>query len=73
MKNITVQLTDDTIVVTMPGTGYRVGFYKAADRPGLLRSDYSGDDGKSSISQVEFLAAAWEAANDRARQLGWIV
>jgi hypothetical protein len=73
MKNLTVQLTDDTIVITMPGTSYRVGFYKAADKAGLLRSDYSGDDGTSSVSQAEFLAAAWQAANDRARQLGWIV
>jgi hypothetical protein len=73
MKDVIVQLADDTIVVTMPQTRYRVSFYKAADRLGLLRSDFATDDGHAAASLAEFLTAAWRSATDKARELGWIV
>jgi hypothetical protein len=31
------------------------------------------DDKGVAVSRHEFLAAAWHAANDKARELGWIV
>jgi hypothetical protein len=31
------------------------------------------DDKRASISQSKFLAEAWNVANDKARELGWIV
>jgi hypothetical protein len=30
-------------------------------------------DPRSEMSQAEFIARAWKLANDRARELGWIV
>jgi hypothetical protein len=32
-----------------------------------------GDDPNSSISRFTYRARAWVAANDKARELGWIV
>jgi len=35
--------------------------------------DYFQHDQKGPITQAEFLARAWKLANDKARELGWIV
>jgi hypothetical protein len=37
------------------------------------RSDLMLDDRDAPITRAEFLARAWKAANDKARELGWIV
>jgi hypothetical protein len=42
------------------------------DTPGLTVSHLQ-DDPNAPIKQAEFLALAWTAANDKARELGWIV
>ena len=31
------------------------------------------DDNDAGVSQIDFLARAWRVANDKARELGWIV
>jgi hypothetical protein len=46
--------------VTMPGTRYSISYRKLHDTPSLVASD------------VRFRAQAWVAANDKARELGWI-
>jgi hypothetical protein len=40
---------------------------------GGRRSLDSGDGGRVPITQAEFLERAWKLANDKARELGWIV
>jgi hypothetical protein len=60
----------DTIVVTMPGTRFSVT-YRMLEDP--QRSDLMLDDRDAPITRAEFLARAWKAANDKARELGWIV
>ena len=67
-----VVLEADTIVVTMPGTSYTVSYRKLHDTPWLVASDVR-DDPDSVISKFTFRAQAWVAANDKARDLGWIV
>ena len=69
---VLVVLEADTIVVTMPGTGYSVSYRKLHNIPWLVVSD-SRDDPDSPISKFTFRARAWVAANDKARELGWIV
>jgi hypothetical protein len=64
-------VTTGGIVVTMPGTDFVVGYRKVKETPGLTVS-HLHDDPDASIKQAEFLARAWSAANDRARELGWI-
>jgi len=67
-----VVLEGDTIVVTMPGTRYSASYRKLHDSPFLVASDIR-DDPDSPISKFTFRARAWTAANDKARELGWIV
>ena len=69
---VLVVLEADTIVVTMPGTIYSVSYRKLHDTPWLVASDLR-DDPDSSINKSTFRARAWTAANDKARELGWIV
>ena len=68
---IHVAVVDDAIVVTMPGTGYSVT-YRKGDDPWLLASDSYYDPAFPSRKHT-FRARAYTAANDKARELGWIV
>jgi hypothetical protein len=56
----------------MPGTDFKVAFHKSPDSP-QLSTELLMDDKGAAVSRHEFLAAAWHAANDKARELGWIV
>jgi hypothetical protein len=56
----------------MPGTSYSISYRKLHDTPWLVTTDIR-DDPDSPISKHTFRARAWTAANDRARELGWIV
>jgi hypothetical protein len=69
---VLVVLKADTIVVTIPGTRYSVSYRKVRDMPWLVASDIR-DDPDSLINKFTFRARAWTAANDKARELGWIV
>ena len=69
-----VKVRDDEIIVTMPGTTYAVTYYKPANSSQLLAKRIAeSDDKRTSMSLSEFLALAWKLANERARELGWIV
>ena len=69
---VLVVLDGDTIVVTMPGTSYSVTYRKLHDSPLLVASGMR-DDPDSPINKFTFRARAWIAANDKERELGWIV
>jgi hypothetical protein len=69
-----VAVQGDGILVTMPGTNFRVVYRKPNLGPQLVaRLDYFQDQQKGPITRAEFLARARRAANDKARELGWIV
>jgi hypothetical protein len=69
-----VEVRDDEIIVTMPGTSYAVTYYKAANSSQLrARRIAESDDNRTSMSLSAFLTLAWKLANERARELGWIV
>jgi hypothetical protein len=68
---IHVAVVDDAIIVTMPGTRYSVT-YRKGDDPWLLASDSYYDPAFPSRKHT-FRARAYTAANDKARELGWIV
>jgi hypothetical protein len=61
-----VQVVDDEIVVTLPGTSYSVTYYKMIGSPGLLakRIVDTGDPRIPRMRVSEFLAKAWQLAND---------
>jgi hypothetical protein len=69
-----VEARANDIVVTMPGTSLRVVYRKPHRGSQLVpRLDYFQDQQKGPITRPEFLTRALEAANNRARELGWIV
>ena len=69
-----VQVVDDEIIVTLPGFRYSVTYYKPDRSPQLMAKNItSEDDLRAAISVSEFLAAAWWLANNKARDLGWII
>jgi hypothetical protein len=69
-----VSVMFDEIVVTLPGSTYSVTYYKTDKSPQLLaRRMAATDDIRTPLTAAEFLAQAWKLANDKARQLGWIV
>ena len=53
------------IIVTQPGTDYRV-IYGRRDHPSQLVAR------KAPIGPIDFRVQAWILANDTARELGWI-
>jgi hypothetical protein len=64
---------DDEIIVTLPGTTYTVTYYKPERSPQLLARHISDrDDKRVALKLSEFLARAWQAANEKARELGWV-
>jgi hypothetical protein len=72
-SEINVDVQGGEIIVTMPFSRYGVTYYKPAKSPQLLAKRISTeDDPFASMTASEFLALAWRAANDKARELGWI-
>ena len=69
-----MQVVDDEIIITLPGSSYTVTFYKPPDLPQLLAKGFpNSDDRGAPVTHAEFLASSWRLANDKARELGWIV
>jgi hypothetical protein len=51
-----------------------VTYYKLANSPQLHAKHFPEEvDRRSPISQAAFVGKAWKLANDKARELGWIV
>jgi hypothetical protein len=69
-----IEVRNGDIIVTMVGATYRVVYLKRHRQPELVaRLDYFQSEQNGPIPRAEFLARAKRAANDRARELGWIV
>ena len=69
-----VQVRDYDIVVTLAGTGYSVTYFRRRGSRGLFAKHIADkDDPRVPMTGGEFLAKAWKAANNKARELGWIV
>jgi hypothetical protein len=69
-----VEVWGSGIIVTLPGTSYWVRYFKEKDSPGLFAADIvNKDDPRIQMTATEFLAKAWKLANEKARELGWIV
>ena len=73
-SDLRVGVEDEHIVVTMPDTSFRISFFKFRNEPRLVESPaMSVEKGTPSDKRKAFEALAWEVANARARELGWIV
>ena len=74
MQDLYIEVRVQDIVVTIPGTTLRVVYRKPRRGSQLVpRLDYFQDQQKGPITRAEFLARALEVANEKGRELGWIV
>ena len=64
--SLRVEVVDDEIIVTQAGSNFSAVYYKPQDEPQLIAKG-------TPSGSYKFLARAWQAANDKARELGWIV
>ena len=68
-----IDVVDDEIIVSLPGTSYSVTYFKPPNSPQLLAKNISqSDDKRTPLRLSDFLCRAWQAANATARELGWI-
>jgi hypothetical protein len=69
-----VELHGAEIVVTASDADYVVRYHKPEGSPQLIAKSYPRkEDRRVPMSLAEFLTTAWKLANDKARELGWIV
>ena len=70
MPSLQVKVRADEIIVTQSGSKFRAVYHsvyhKPEDQPQLIVKG-------TPRGNYDFLAQAWQAANDKARELGWIV
>jgi hypothetical protein len=69
-SNLRVEIQGHYVVVAMRGTCLKARFRKQ-DAHWLAMDGYE-EDSEAPITLKEFRAVAWEAANEKARELGWI-
>ena len=69
-SNLRVEVRGTYILVAMRGTSLRAKFRKQ-EAPWLAMDECEEDRG-APITLQEFRALAWEAANAKARDLGWV-
>jgi hypothetical protein len=68
-----VNVVDDEIIVTLPSSTYRATYCKPAESSHLNLKDLSFEiDPRAPVTLGVFLGHAWQMANDKARELGWI-
>jgi hypothetical protein len=74
MTELELEVRNGDITITAPGSSYTVTYYKLKNSPQLLAKRIATtDDPSVAMSLSEFLAGAWRLANNKARELGWIV
>jgi hypothetical protein len=57
----------------MRGTSDRAFFLRSPDEPKLVQAASLAVDKAARMSHQDFEVMAWEAANAKAKELGWIV
>jgi hypothetical protein len=69
-----IEVVDNEIVVSLRKSQLSVTCYKSYKSPGLQPKRMTEKyDPRTPMPMSEFLARAWKLANDKARELGWIV
>ena len=74
LSDLYVEVHGADVFVALPHSNHRATYRKSTDSAHLIMTEASSpDDPASSLTPAEFLGLAWEAANNKARELGWIV
>jgi hypothetical protein len=69
--NFRVEAADEDVVVTLEGTNLMVRYCKA-DNQAQLKLFHTRGDERAPIHDVHFFARAWQLANAKAKELGWV-
>jgi hypothetical protein len=70
---LVIDVLGGNIRVSLAGSNYTVTYHKPRhSRQLLAKSLPANEDRNASMTQGEFLVLAWRAANDKAREMGWI-
>ena len=73
-SELRVEVLGDEIIVILPATSYGVTYYKPTHSAHLLVKNFLPKiDRGAPMTQEKFLVRAWQAANDKAHELGWIM
>jgi hypothetical protein len=70
--DLQINVEDDEIVVTKPGTAFLLGYRKSVDAPRLVLTRSWMASTPASKAMNEFRGQAFQAAVTKARELGWI-
>jgi hypothetical protein len=73
-QKVAVEVDGDILVVTMPGTGFSITYEKTEENR-LVGSSFHTRKRPNETRKVtfpKFISLAWPAANEKARELGWI-
>ena len=66
-----IEVRGSEVSIAMRGSAFRAA-YRKGDAPWLVCSELGSEDPDALVTLSEFRALAWAAANEKARQLGWI-
>ena len=73
-SELRVEVLGDEILVILPATSYGVTYYKPTHSAHLLVKNFLPKiDRGAPMTQEKFLVRAWQAANEKAHELGWIM
>jgi hypothetical protein len=70
-NGLIVEIVDDRIIVTMPGT-LLLAAYRKRGHAAALAAHFLQDDRHAPLPRSEFVARSWRLALAKARELGWI-
>ena len=74
MSELELHVRDEQIIVNMPETRLTMAYQASSEVPGLVELPlWTCDDRTAPISVNDFRGRAWQAAEKKARELGWIV
>jgi hypothetical protein len=73
-QKVAVEVDGDVLVVTLPGTAFSITYEKTDENRLVASSFYTGKRPNETrkVTFPKFLGLAWTAANEKARELGWI-
>ena len=73
MSELELHVHDEQIIVNMPETRLTMTYQASSEVPGLVELPlWTCEDRTAPISVDDFRGRAWQAANKKARELGWI-
>ncbi|MGA8689145.1 MAG: hypothetical protein ACLQF1_09430 [Methyloceanibacter sp.] len=72
--DLLIEVRGNKLLVIQPGTTYVVTYYKLPNSPQLIAKNFPREnDKRAPMTQSQFVTRAWQLANDKAREFGWIV